>query len=128
MPHTLSDVIRPRPCPGFRSAFTSESNPSILLEIPHTLGKQARGDEVQETCRHDEEDLQGGLIAAFVNEVAHKSAGTEAANNSQGEGCSGQTETDACDEPVELLEQQVSEGEGSLQHSLDTFSQHRDKR
>jgi hypothetical protein len=88
MPHTLPDIIRPRPSTCLCSTLTGQSDPRILLEVPHALGEQARSHQVQETRRDDKEDLQRRFVATFVDHVTDQCASTETAEHGEREGCS----------------------------------------
>jgi len=75
MPHALADVVRAGAGTCFDGALAGELDPRVLLQVPDALGEEARGDEVQEACGDDEEDLKGSRVAAFVDEVADQHAG-----------------------------------------------------
>lgn len=103
MPNTFPNVITARTCASFSRTFSSEFDPCILFEIPDTLGKETRSHEVEEAGGHNEEDLQRGLVATFVDEKANQGACTQAANDSEGKTCCWGAETDTCNESGNLF-------------------------
>jgi hypothetical protein len=100
VPHAFPDVVGSWTSAGFYGAFTSESDPRVLLEVPDAFREQAGCDKVQEARRDDEEYLQRRLVAALVNEVSDERASTKTTEDSEGERRCWQSETDACNETI----------------------------
>lgn len=59
VPDALGDIVGPGTRPGLGGVAAYDLAPFVVLEIPDGLGKQAGGDEVEETSGDDKEDLHG---------------------------------------------------------------------
>lgn len=64
VPHALVNVIRARPAAGFRGIAAKGYVPLLRLKVPDRSGEEASGDEVQQTRRSHEEQLQLGSRSA----------------------------------------------------------------
>lgn len=50
MPYGPINVVRSGPVAKFFGITSGEPVPSMLLEVPDTLGEQGGGNEIKETC------------------------------------------------------------------------------
>lgn len=99
MPNAFPDIIAARTRTGFSSTLSSELDPCILLKTPDTLREETCSYEIEKACGHHKEDLQRGLVAAFVDQIADQSACTQATNDSKRKTCCWSAETYTSDEP-----------------------------
>ena len=60
VPHRLVDIIRPRAVAELGGVASDELVPGVLLKEPHGPREEAGGNEIQQTGRDDEEELQLG--------------------------------------------------------------------
>lgn len=90
----------------------------VHLEVPDGAREQAGGNEIEEAGGGDEEDLDGQVVAAAVDEVANGDTGGEAADDGDGEGGGRGAERDTADEDNELDTLTQGGDEGQQGHGV----------
>lgn len=127
VPNTFSNIITSGPSARLCCAFASNVFPSILLEVPDTLGEEAGSDEVEKACRDDKENLQRCLVASLVDEVPDKRTSTETTEHGQGERCSRKTKANTGNKPDKIIGVGSFETQIDLQNSFNAFTEHGDE-
>lgn len=98
MPDAVADIVGAWTGSVLGSVAASRLVPGVGFQEPDALGEETRGHQVQETGADDEEHLQGGHVAALVNDEAYRAAGEETANRRQWDGGSLDAQADTTDE------------------------------
>lgn len=63
VPHALGDIVRTSTRSGFAGITTGDLTPLIIFDVPAGFGEEAGSDEVEETGRYDQENLDGSSVA-----------------------------------------------------------------